>query len=272
MDGDIPFWIKIAYTGLLIVILPVYAKCYGWRNFLWFSDIALIAIGIALWLESPLIVSMMAVGVLLPELVWNVSYFARLLFGWHASGLSGYMFDRKKPRFLRALSLFHVVLPVIMLWRLRDSDPRSTRGLLAWIVLLIITSAAVRPSDENINCLGLIDGKKITAARAFRPRDVVFPIGLICPRIAPRLCARLNGTQFCDAALPRQGHNERRSRQGRSADVAEQVAGINSGGEPTADFDIRSQVQRQRAQIVSSASRYRSRNRWIVAPAASLPR
>ena len=68
MDGDIPLWIKIAYTGLLIVVLPVYAKCYGWRNFLWFSDIALIAIGIALWLESPLIASMMAVGVLLPAM------------------------------------------------------------------------------------------------------------------------------------------------------------------------------------------------------------
>lgn len=48
MDGDIPLWIKIAYTGLLTVIVPVYAMCYGWRNFLWFSDIALIATGIAL--------------------------------------------------------------------------------------------------------------------------------------------------------------------------------------------------------------------------------
>ena len=88
MDGDIPLWIKIAYAGLLIVVLPVYAKCYGWRNFLWFSDIALIGIGIALWLESSLIASMMAVGVLLPELVWNVSYFARL-FCAAAEGRSG---------------------------------------------------------------------------------------------------------------------------------------------------------------------------------------
>ena len=101
--------------------------CYGWRNFLWFSDIALIATGIALWLESSLIVSMMAVAVLLPEMLWNVSYFARLLFGLHVSDLAGYMFDRKKPRFLRALALFHVVLPVVLLWVLDrlGYDPRA---------------------------------------------------------------------------------------------------------------------------------------------------
>ena len=52
MDATLPLWLKIAYTGLVAVILPVYAKTWGWRNFLWFSDIALVATGIALWLES----------------------------------------------------------------------------------------------------------------------------------------------------------------------------------------------------------------------------
>ena len=163
VDGAIPLWIKIAYTGLLAVILPVYARCYGWRNFLWFSDIALIATGIALWLESSLIASMMAVGVLLPEVLWNVSYFARLVFGWRVSDLAGYMFERKTPRFLRALSLFHVVLPIVMLWMLGrlGYDPRApfAQTLLAWIVLPI-TYAAVRPSDENINWVYGLDRRQ----------------------------------------------------------------------------------------------------------------
>ena len=186
MDGDIPLWIKIAYTGLLIVILPVYARCYGWRNFLWFSDIALIAIGIALWLESSLIVSMMAVGVLLPEVLWNVSYFARLLFGWHVSGLAGYMFDRKTPRFLRALSLFHVVLPVVMLWLLErlGYDPRAlpAQTLLAWIVLPI-TYAAVRPGDENINWIyGLDQRQKSLPPLVFLALAMLaYPLGLYLP-------------------------------------------------------------------------------------------
>ena len=163
MDGDIPLWIKIAYTGLLAVILPVYAVRYGWRNFLWFSDIALIGTGIALWLESSLIASMMAVAVLLPEVLWNVSYFARLLFGLHVSDLAGYMFDRKESRFLRALSLFHVVLPVVLIWMLDriGYDPRAlpAQTLLAWIVLPV-TYAVVRPADENINWVYGLDRRQ----------------------------------------------------------------------------------------------------------------
>jgi hypothetical protein len=85
----IPLWLKLAYTVFVAIIVPVYAKNWGWGNFLWFSDIALLLMVPALWTESPLLVSMMAVGVLLPESFWNVSYFGwlhdsatSLLHGW----------------------------------------------------------------------------------------------------------------------------------------------------------------------------------------------
>jgi hypothetical protein len=139
---------------MVAIIVPVYAVRYGWRNFLWFSDIALFATAAALWLENAFIASMMAVGVLLPEAIWNVSYFARLLFGVRATDLAGYMFDPAKPKYLRALSLFHVVLPVTLLWMLHrlGYDPRAfaAQSVLAWVVLPV-TYAVVRPQDENIN-------------------------------------------------------------------------------------------------------------------------
>ena len=77
MEDIIPLWIKLAYSGMVAVILPVYALRYGWRNYLWFSDIALVTTGVALWLESALLASMMAVGVLMPELLWSASFFGR---------------------------------------------------------------------------------------------------------------------------------------------------------------------------------------------------
>jgi hypothetical protein len=154
VPAEIDPWVKIVYTAMLAVILPVYWRYYGWRNYLWFSDIALIGTGVALWLESPLLVSTMAVGVLLPELLWNVSFFGRLLLGAHATDLAGYMFDPRKPRFLRALSLFHVVLPIVMLWMLHrlgyDSRALVAQTVVAWIVLPL-TYAVLRPGDENIN-------------------------------------------------------------------------------------------------------------------------
>ena len=139
---------------MVAVIIPVYAVRWGWRNFLWFSDIALIATAIGLWLESALLASMMAVGVLLPELLWTVSFFGRLVFGVRATALADYMFDPTKPRYLRALSLFHVVLPVTLLWMLSrlgyDGRAIAAQTALAWIVLPV-TYAVVRPHDENIN-------------------------------------------------------------------------------------------------------------------------
>ena len=139
---------------MVAVILPVYAVHYGWRNYLWFSDIALVATAVALWLENALLASMMAVGVLLPELLWNVSFLGRLLFGVRATDLAGYMFDPGKRRYLRALSLFHPVLLVTLLWVVSrlgyDTRALVAQTVLAWIVLPV-TYAVVRPHDENIN-------------------------------------------------------------------------------------------------------------------------
>ena len=153
MAGEIPIWIKVAYTLMVAVIVPVYLAYYGPANFLWFSDVALVVTGVALWLESPLLVSMMTVGVLLPELLWNVTLFTRLLTGIRVSGLADYMFDTRIPKWIRALSLFHVVLPVLMLWMLHrlGYDPRAlpAQTALAWVILPL-TYAVTKPED-NIN-------------------------------------------------------------------------------------------------------------------------
>src|ERR687891_33393 len=61
MDGAaIPPWIALAATAFVAVLVPVYWKIYGPTNFLWFSDIALGSTVAALWLESPLLLWMVA--------------------------------------------------------------------------------------------------------------------------------------------------------------------------------------------------------------------
>ena len=65
--SQIPLWLKIGYTALVAVIVPIYWLKYGAANFLWFSDIAFILLVPALWWESGLIASMMALSVLLLE-------------------------------------------------------------------------------------------------------------------------------------------------------------------------------------------------------------
>ena len=149
----IPLWLKMAYTIVAVVTLTVYFVKIGPKNYLWFSDIALLLTGVALWLESPLLAGMMAVSVLLPEIVWNVSFFGELLTGKRIGGVVGYMFDQDQPRYLRALSLFHVFLPVLLVWlvwRLGYApEAWLAQTALAWIVLPL-TYGLTDPED-NIN-------------------------------------------------------------------------------------------------------------------------
>ena len=133
--------LKLAYTAFVCVLVPVYWVERGPANFLWASDIALLVTLVALWRESRFLSSMMAVGVLLPELGWNLDFFLRLASGTDLPGLdaTGYMFNPDYPRVLKALSLFHVFLPVLLLllvFRL-GYDPRAlpAQVLMTWVLL-----------------------------------------------------------------------------------------------------------------------------------------
>jgi len=157
----IPLWFKLAYTLFVSVLVPIYWRQYGPANFLWFSDIALLVMVPAAWLESPLLVSMMALAVVLPELAWNVDYFCRLLTGRSLIGLTDYMFDGRIPLFIRGLSLFHVALPVVLIWMLHrlgyDRRAWLFQTLVAMVVLPI--SYVLSTPSENINWVYGFGGK-----------------------------------------------------------------------------------------------------------------
>ena len=149
----IPLWLKLGYSAVVAVIVPVYYVHYGPANFLWFSDIALIATAVALWTENRLLASMMAVAVLLPELLWNVSFFSRLLLRARVSALADYMFDPAIPLWIRVLSLFHIPMPLVLVWMLArlgyDRRALVAQTALAWVVFPL--TYALTDPKENIN-------------------------------------------------------------------------------------------------------------------------
>jgi hypothetical protein len=149
----LPLWLKISYTLFICILVPVYWKQYGPGNFLWFSDIALFVTAAALWLESSLLASMMAISVVVLESIWIIDFLVGLIAGTSVIGLSSYMFDSKIPLAIRALSLFHVVLPILLLWLLYqlgyDRRALLAQTLLAWIVLPL--SYFLTNPTENVN-------------------------------------------------------------------------------------------------------------------------
>lgn len=152
MGAELPFHLKIFATLFLSILTPAYAAHYGWANFLWMSDIALFGSVLALWLESPLIASMMAVGVLVLEAAWIIDFFWHLLTQRSLLGLSDYMFE-PRPIFIRGLSLFHLMLPPLLLWMVwrlgYDSRAWLMQTILTWI-LLTATYLFTNPT-HNIN-------------------------------------------------------------------------------------------------------------------------
>jgi hypothetical protein len=145
----IPLWIKIFYSLFLCVLVPVYWRGYGPTNFLWASDIALFFVLAALWSERSLPNSMMAIGVLPFEIAWVVDFST----GSRLIGMAAYMFEAERPILLRGLSLFHIMLPLIMIYLLRrlgyDRRALVAQTLLIWVVLPV-TYLVTDPAD-NIN-------------------------------------------------------------------------------------------------------------------------
>ena len=134
-------WIKIPYTIFVCVLVPVYWVERGPANFFWLSDIALLAMVPALWMENRFLSSMMAVGVLLPELAWNLDFFLRLIAGFDVIGLNatGYMFESDYTPLFKFFSLFHVILPLLLLWMTSrlgyDTRAVYAQTLMVWILL-----------------------------------------------------------------------------------------------------------------------------------------
>jgi hypothetical protein len=149
----IPLSLKVVYTLFVCALVPIYWRHYGPANFLWFSDIALLALVPALWLENALLVSMMAISVVFFEALWNIDFFFRLLTGKSLAGLSAYMFDPKIPLFIRALSCFHILLPLLLIWTLQrlgyDQRALLWQTMVALVVLPL--SYLVSNQQENVN-------------------------------------------------------------------------------------------------------------------------
>ena len=153
----IPTWVKVAYSVFVAIVVPCYWVTYSPWNFLYFCDIALLVTGVAIWIESPLLVSMQAVAITVPQLLWVIDFLCRLIAGVHITGVTSYMLDSSIPLFLRALSLFHGWLPFLVLWLLSllgyDRRALGIQSVVAIVVILIsyLFAPAPPPSASHPN-------------------------------------------------------------------------------------------------------------------------
>lgn len=114
-------------------MIPVYWVNYGPTNFLYFCDVALLLTLLGIWRENALLISLPAVGILLPQALWCTDFVVQLC-GGRLTGMTGYMFEAKRSLFLRGLSLFHGWLPFLLIYLLRKTG-YDRRALAGWSIL-----------------------------------------------------------------------------------------------------------------------------------------
>lgn len=137
----VPIWLKIGWTIWLLVWAPLYWRQYGAQNFLFFCDIGNVLIGIGLWMESQLIFSWAACGLLVFQTLYVVDLTGAILTGRHLIGGTEYMFDPHLSLTIRLLSLFHVVTPPLLFWAIwrlgYDRRGWKFQTVMMWVVVTI---------------------------------------------------------------------------------------------------------------------------------------
>jgi len=187
----IPLWLKLVYTAFMAVLVPVYLYYYGWTNFLYFCDVALILTLVGIWIESPRLISMCAIGITVPQIVWVIDFVGTAV-GYPVVGMTTYMFEAHRSLLLRGLSLFHGWLPFLLLYLVArlgyDRRALLNWAVLAWVLLLICFFFMPPPSPDagltpvNIN---YVFGFNDAAAQTFM-HPYLWLLGMIV--LMPIIC------------------------------------------------------------------------------------
>ena len=151
--NKLPIWLRVASGAWFLVWFPAYWRGWGAQNFLHFCDIAVIVGCIGFWLDSPLIISSQAVACVLVDLTWALDAGWMLAFHRHLVGGTEYLFDPQYAWWLRLLSLFHLVMPVLMVWAIYrvGYDRRGYWLQLAISLPAFVASRLWTPPAQNFN-------------------------------------------------------------------------------------------------------------------------
>lgn len=214
MNPAFPLWSKLALTAFVGTLVPVYWLAYGWTNFLYFCDVALLCSLVAIWTEKPLWAAAPAVGILLPQALWMVDFLGSAM-GFPITGMTAYMFNSNLSLFTRGLSFFHFWLPILLIWQVwrLGYDARAFWIWTATAWALVLFSYAFLPAPPapkentalpvNVNFVyGLNDEAPqnwmsqqawLALLMVALPVGIYLPTHLLLRRLAPNPAANAHG-------------------------------------------------------------------------------
>lgn len=194
--GSLPPALKIGFTVFMLLWTPLVLATRGWQNLLWLCDLANFLVLAGLWLQSRLLLSSQLIATLLLGLAWTLDLLTALVTGFHPFAATLYMFDDRLPLALRLSSLFHMVVPVLLLYAVSrmGHDPRGWRlqTIICWAVLPL--SAWLAHPERNINWVEapfgieqvwLADALYVLACMLVYPLVLYLPAEALVRRLLP---------------------------------------------------------------------------------------
>ncbi|WP_406672831.1 hypothetical protein [Natronospira sp.] len=112
----IPLTVRLASTAWIILWVTVVLNNQGPQNFFWLCNMAKFIVLFAIWRGDRLLISSQAGVMTLVGIGWTLDLFLGLLLGGSPTGFTDYMFGDELAPVARAVSLYHVALPPLMMW------------------------------------------------------------------------------------------------------------------------------------------------------------
>jgi len=134
----------------LLVWTPAYWRYWGAANFLHLSDISVFLSCAGFFFESPLLISSQAVASPAVDAVWTLDWLWYLIFHRPLLGGTEYMFDAHYPLWVRSLSLFHIFLPLLLIWAARRVG-YDRRGWILQVAFALPVFIASRFTNPAVN-------------------------------------------------------------------------------------------------------------------------
>lgn len=147
-----PLWVRVIAILFLLIWFPAYWHGYGLANFLHFCNLAVILTCLGFAFQNRLLLSTQALACPLICLIWTIDVASRFFLGRYFIGGTEYMFDPANPLHLRLFSLYHIALPILLIWAvsLVGYDRRAWRTQSAIALPVLIVSRFGKPT-ENCN-------------------------------------------------------------------------------------------------------------------------
>jgi len=147
-----PVWMRWISLVWFLFWFTAYWRSWGLANFAHLCDVAVIVTCVGMWTNSALLISSQAVGAFVVDAAWALEACWMIVKRHSLMGGAEYLIDPHYPFWIRLLTLFHLVMPALLLWGLwRSGYDRRGWALQCAIALPAFIAARFTPPDKNID-------------------------------------------------------------------------------------------------------------------------